>query len=92
MIVHTSSVRVADSCPAWCVTEHGQHLGEDDWVHVTAPVAVIDGLTARRCSSVAPGSGAVDGPYVMLGEWELSLDQALALGKALLRMADDATR
>ncbi|WP_137123496.1 DUF6907 domain-containing protein [Segeticoccus rhizosphaerae] len=77
-----------ETCPRWCVTAHGMHLGEDDWVHMGEPVALADGVLARLCLSVDPRSGAKDGPYVVVGSSEYTLDEAAALGVALVAMAN----
>jgi hypothetical protein len=74
------------TCPGWCVTRHGVHAGEEDWVHTGAPLAVADGVVALLCMSVHPGSGATDGPYVIVGSRQHTLDDAAALGEALLGM------
>jgi hypothetical protein len=84
-----------DTCPEWCVIQHGVHRGEDDWLHLGEPVALADGLLARLCLSVDPQTGADDGPYVLVGWSEYTLDEAAALGAALVAMAragSDATR
>jgi hypothetical protein len=36
--------------------------------------------------SVDPETGVQDGPYVLIGSTELSLDAAAALGNALIRL------
>lgn len=76
-----------DTCPPWCVAAHGMHLGEDDWVHVGEPVALADGVLAQLCLSVDPQTGAKDGPYVVVGWSEYTLDETAALGAALVAMA-----
>jgi hypothetical protein len=75
------------SCPAWCVTGHGVHRGEEDWLHLGEPVTVTAGVVARLCLSVDPGTGAVDGPYVLVGTTEHTLLEAEALGTALIALA-----
>jgi len=74
------------SCPAWCVSSHGQHGGEEDWIHLGQPLAIADGIDATLCMSVDPETGVQDGPYVLIGSTELSLDAAAALGSALIRL------
>jgi hypothetical protein len=64
------------------------HLGEEDWLHVGEPVALADGVLARLCLSVDPDTGAKDGPYVVVGSSEYTLDEAAALGAALVDMAN----
>ena len=85
----------AEICPPWCTAEHGRHPGEDDQVHTGEPVELADGVLARLCLSVDPRTGAQDGPYVLIGWSEYTLDEAAALGSALIAMARagrDATR
>jgi hypothetical protein len=50
-------------------------------------VKLADGLLARLCMSVDPRTGAQDGPYVLVGWSEYTLDEAAALGSALIAMA-----
>ena len=68
-------------CPSWCVVRHGVLVGEEDWVHVSAPTALGSQLLARLCATIDPRTGEVDGPYVLLGEQEHTLAEALALGE-----------
>jgi hypothetical protein len=75
------------SCPRWCVTQHGVQLGEEDWIHTSAPVPVAEGLVARMCTSVDPGTGAVDGPFVLIGTSEYTVAEARELGRSLLSLA-----
>jgi hypothetical protein len=85
----------AESCPSWCVADHGAHDGEEDRVHIGAPVEVDDGVLARLCLSVDARDGAQDGPYVLVGWSEYTLDEAASLGSALIALARtgrDATR
>jgi hypothetical protein len=77
------------------VADHGRHPGEDDRVHTGEPVELADGVLARLCLSVDPRTGEPDGPYVLIGWSEYTLDEAAALGAALMAMAGagrDATR
>nr|WP_222265882.1 hypothetical protein [Modestobacter marinus] len=76
-----------DPCPPWCVTPHGELAGEDDRVHVGEPVVIADGVLARPCMSVEPGTGTTDGPYVLIGSTECTPAEAEALGRALIAMA-----
>lgn len=78
---------VANTCPHWCVTEHGVYLGEEDWLHTGAPVVVADELDARLCMSIHPDTGVVDGPYVLIGANELTADEARAIGDSLISLA-----
>ena len=78
---------VANSCPHWCVTHHGVHLGEEDWIHTSEPVMIADGTVARLCMSIDPDTGAKDGPYVLIGNSELTLTETAELGSSLLALA-----
>jgi hypothetical protein len=93
--VASLSLQPKETCPHWCVVQHGLHTGEDDWLHLGEPVALGDGVLARLCLSVDPRTGAQDGPYVVVGSSEYTVEQAEALGTALVTMARagrDATR
>lgn len=73
-------------CPPWCVSRHGAHRGEEDWVHSSAPVLIADGVEASACMTVDPVTGAVDGPHVLVGSRELTPAQAAALATELLAL------
>ena len=73
-------------CPSWCVAAHGRHLGEEDWLHTSAPVALAAGLWAELVMSIHPDSGAVDGPVVTIGETELTPTEAAALATRILAL------
>jgi hypothetical protein len=75
------------TCPGWCVSRHGLHLGEEDWVHAGAPLPVEDAVAAHACMSVDPDTGEVDGPYVIIGRSQYSPAEAEALGAALIALA-----
>jgi hypothetical protein len=77
-------------CPRWCVTHHDLVRGEDDWVHESAPLHLEDGVGARLCMSLDPSSGEMDGPYVLVGSRELTVDQAESLGVSFLDLAATA--
>lgn len=70
-------------CPPWCVVAHDPGRGEEDWLHESAPVLLTDGVSARTCLSVDPLTGVRDGPYVIVGEDELSPAEAVRLGEEL---------
>lgn len=74
-------------CPHWCVSGHGVQHGEEDWLHLGEPLTVVRGIRARLCMSVDPRTGAVDGPYVLVGATEYTLVEAEALGAALVELA-----
>jgi hypothetical protein len=64
-----------NSCPTWCALRHGEHPGEDDTLHVSKPVFVQNTLV-RLAATLDPDTGAQDGPYLLLGNEELGLDEA----------------
>ncbi len=80
----------ATTCPSWCVTHHGLHLGEENWVHTGEPLLMADGIRAQIVMSVDPGTGSEDGPYVLIGTREYTLTEARLLGSALVGAIDDA--
>lgn len=77
------------TCPAWCVLGHGVQLGEEDQVHVSAQLCVRNTLI-RLCTSIDPDTGLQDGPYVMMGADEYTLDEVDALVGALTSLAGEA--
>ncbi|HSE08497.1 MAG TPA: hypothetical protein VLB29_07510 [Nocardioidaceae bacterium] len=74
-------------CPPWCVVVHGLHAGEEDHVHVSSPLCVRDTLI-HLCSSFDPATGEQDGPYVLVGHHEFSLDEAGDLVVALTALIE----
>jgi len=74
-------------CPDWCVTHHGSHLGEENWLHLSEPLTLDDGVVARLCLSAEPGEDAADGPYVLIGTTEYTVQEAEALGATLVALA-----
>jgi len=78
---------VRGACPSWCAAGHGVHLGEEDWVHLSEPLTVVEGLSAQLCMSIDPDTSAHDGPYVVLGSTEYTLAEAQAVAAALMTMA-----
>ncbi len=77
----------AAACPSWCVNSHGDHGGEEDWVHTGDLLNLADGVDAHGCMSVDPVTGAVDGPFVIIGWRQYTPEQAEALARSLLDMA-----
>lgn len=77
-----------NACPRWCVTRHGLHLGEEDWVHTSAPVSIADGLVALLCMSRDPAGRAEDGPYVLIGTTEYTVAEAKTLGHCLIALTN----
>jgi hypothetical protein len=80
--------RQTAGCPPWCVVIHGAVLGEEDWIHEGAAVALGEGIDARLCMSVDPVQGAVDGPYVLVACAEYTLAEARDLGISIIALAD----
>lgn len=80
------------SCPPWCVTAHDPARGEDDWLHVSEPLVLADGVTARLCMSIDPATGEQDGPYVLVGDDQLTPAEAEQKGIELSALAALALR
>ena len=76
-------------CPPWCVMTHGVHVGEEDQVHVSGQFCVRNTLI-RLCTSIDPVTGEQDGPYVLLGHHEYTLDEAEDLVDLLLSLISQA--
>jgi hypothetical protein len=74
------------------VAEHGVQDGEEDWVHLSSPVYLTDGIGARLCMSTDPVTGIEDGPFVLIGSSEYTLEEAEALGFALTGIAATGQR
>lgn len=89
LMTHTR-LNTRTTCPAWCVRTHGDLVGEDDLVHVGEVEAVGKKMLAHLCMSVDPVTSMVDGPYVLLGGTDYTLEEARALGQALLALAAEA--
>ena len=70
-------------CPPWCVTAHGLHAGEEDWVHTSEPVPITDQVSARLCVTIDPRTRRPEEPVVMIGEEEHRLDDVSGLGDAI---------
>ena len=78
-------------CPDWCTVRHGRHAGEDDLVHISKQVFVGNTLV-RLCSTIDPESGAQDGPYLLVGNEELRLDEARNLIQVLIDLVAQGRR
>lgn len=78
------------TCPPWCTTPHGLVCGEEDWLHVSEPVPLANGVLARLIMSVDPFAGAHDGPYVLIGDTQYSPAQAKTLGASLIKLSNAA--
>jgi hypothetical protein len=68
--------------PAWCVLRHGDYSGEEDQVHISDSTFVRHTIV-RLCMTVDPVTGAQDGPYVLVGSDEYSLEEAALLIESL---------
>jgi hypothetical protein len=80
--------RTSDTCPAWCVSEHGLHPGEDDQVHVSGSL-LVRRTSIRLCVTIDPITEVQDGPYVLVGPDEYTLHEADALIAALTQLVDE---
>ena len=78
------------SCPSWCVAPHGLHNGEEDWIHLSEPLWLLDRLRARLCMTVDQEGRTLDGPHVVIGSAELSPAETNELGLALQALASAA--
>jgi hypothetical protein len=86
------STAEALACPPWCVVAHDPYRGEDDWLHQSEPIFLADGVAARACMSIDPDTGERDGPYVILGDEQLTPVEAQQLGVELTALASLALR
>jgi hypothetical protein len=84
---NASAAQRRDACPPWCVQDHGVQSGEEDWLHLSAPLPVADCGEVRLCMSRNPETGEQDGPVVVIGTTEYPLDAAAALGMAIVDIA-----
>lgn len=85
-----SSARpAARRCPAWCVVRHGEFAGEEDLVHVSEVTCLGDTMV-RLCATIDQATGLQDGPYVLLGGDECTLDEAAALLDVLASLLEQA--
>jgi hypothetical protein len=74
-------------CPAWCTRDHDALDGEEAWLHVGRPQTPDGEAGPLLAMTREPGTGVVDGPWVLVGDDEYSLEQAKALGTALIGTA-----
>ena len=79
-------------CPSWCVTAHNAALGEEDWLHSSEPVPLRDGVRARLAMSIDPDTCDVDGPYVLIGDTELTVAEAHTFATSLLALIANIPR
>ena len=77
-------------CPAWCGVRHGQHVDEDDNVHVSGALWVKK-TVLRLCATIDPASGTFDGPYVLVNSQEFSLYETNVLIDALTQLVEEGT-
>jgi hypothetical protein len=78
---------LARHTPAWCVLRHGDYTGEEDQVHVSDSTFVRYTMV-RLCMTVDPVTGMQDGPYILLGSDEYSLEETALLIEALTSLLD----
>ena len=82
----TSEHPARPGCPPWCAGRHGpRHEGA--LVHAGGALLVKD-TVLRLCSTVDPATNTEDGPYVLLGDVELTLHETEALLAALTQLVD----
>jgi hypothetical protein len=74
----TPAQATARRCPPWCVVRHGEYAGEEDLVHLSE-ASFVHHTTVRLCATIDHATGLQDGPYVLLGDDEYTLDEAVAL-------------
>lgn len=86
----SSSDRRSATCPAWCGVRHGEHVGEDDNVHVSG-VLWVKQTVLRLCATIDPVAGTVDGPYVLVDSREFSLYETNVLIDALTQLVEEGT-
>ncbi|HEX5769594.1 MAG TPA: hypothetical protein VFY11_01430, partial [Nocardioidaceae bacterium] len=60
--------------------------GEDDHVHIGGQLCVRNTLM-RLCSTIDPATGEQDGPYVLMGTQEFTIDEVGELIAALTALA-----
>jgi hypothetical protein len=83
-----TSVRTGVSCPAWCARRHGEHVGEDDGVHVSGALQVRRTIL-RLVATVDQESGVQEGPFILVGPDEYTLHEADVLIAALTQLVDE---
>jgi hypothetical protein len=76
--MRSSSESPARRCPSWCALRHDRYQGEENLVHVSEGRFVRNTLV-RICMTMDPQTGRTDGPFVLLGTDEYSLDEVAAL-------------
>jgi hypothetical protein len=79
----SSGILTGPTCPSWCTVAHGVNLGEEDWLHLSEPLAIATGVSAQLCMSIDPETQVPDGPYVLIGAVEYTLSEAEALCSSL---------
>lgn len=88
----TATSKVTRLCPEWCQVSHSRYDGEESLVHVGEPVALSGAILARLCMSMTPDGEVDDGPYILVGSDELTLEEARALGERLIAMAAEGAQ
>jgi len=87
MTMSDSAEPLARHTPGWCVLQHGAHAGEEDQVHVSDSTFVRYTMV-RLCMTVDPVTWLQDGPYILLGSDEYSLEDTALLIEALTSLLD----
>lgn len=75
-------------CPEWCVVHHDIRAGEEDWLHVSEPLYLTEGVAAQLSMSLDPATGEQDGPFVTVGDTEYTLEEAVDLGVSITAIAE----
>lgn len=83
----TSSEALARRCPSWCALRHGRYKGEEDLVHVSK-ARFVRNTMVRICMTMGHETGKRDGPVVLLGTDEYSLEEVVALVEVLRDLLD----
>ena len=73
--------------PAWCVLQHGDYTDDEDQVHVSDST-VVRHTMVRLCMTADPVTGMQDGPYILLGSDEYSIEDTALLIQALTSLLD----
>lgn len=87
MTMSDSGELLARHTPAWCVLRHRDHTGEEDHVHVSDS-SFVRYTMVRLCMTVDPVTRVQDGPYILLGSDEFSLEDTAHLIEALTSLLD----
>ena len=88
---------VQDACPHWCVADHSPFQEPEAQFHMGVQEEPTARFTVRLVASRDPGTGTLDGPYLLVDapplasdspEYELTLDEARTIGRTLMDLAE----